>query len=77
MKSSTLEAFFFGTAVGVSATLLVLYTQVPRSLVRAIEALAERGEIRRARKEEDQVLKARLKAVGFPDEEIRELLLTR
>ncbi len=77
MKSTTLEAFLLGTASGITATLLVLYTQKPRSLVRSIEAIAEKGGIRKAKQEEDQVLKARLKAVGFLDEEIKELLLTR
>jgi hypothetical protein len=77
MKSTTLESFLLGTAFGITITLLALYAQKPRSLVRSIEAIAEKGEARKARQEEEEVLKARLRAVGFPEEEIRDLLLTR
>ncbi len=77
MKSTTFESFLLGAALGITATLLVLYTQRPRSILHSIEAIAEKGGNRKAKRKEDEVLKARLKAVGFPDDEIRELLLTR
>jgi len=70
MKSSHLETFLLGVTFGIGITLLSLYTQKPAFLVASVDTLAERGQKRKAREEEDQLRRERLKEAGFLDEEI-------
>jgi hypothetical protein len=70
MKSTVLETFLLGVTVGIGITALALYTQKPGCLVTSVEAIAEMGRARRAKKEEKELEREKLKAVGFSDEEI-------
>jgi hypothetical protein len=72
MKSFVLGTFLLGISFGIGITVLALYTQKPGRLVTSIENIAERGRTRRAKEEEAKLLRERLKAVGFLDEEIDE-----
>ena len=74
MKTTALEAFLFGVAVGAGMVLLVLNTHEPDYLAASLEAIAERGRARKAREEERRVRRERLREVGFSDEEINEIL---
>jgi hypothetical protein len=67
MKSTVLETFLLGVTFGIGITLLALYTQKPG---RFVDTIAESGRARRAKEEEEQLQRERLKAVGFSDEEI-------
>ncbi len=70
MKSTVLKTFLLGTTFGIGITILSLYTQKPGRLAASIEAIAERGRARRAKEEERELRRERLKALGFLDEEI-------
>lgn len=74
LRSTVVEAFLLGVTVGIGITLLALYTQKPGCLATSIGTLAERGRTRRAREEETRARRQRLKAIGFTDEEIDEVL---
>jgi len=74
MKSTVLGSFLLGVTFGIGITLLALYTQKPGRLVASIETIAESKRARRAKEEEKQLQRERLKAVGFSDEEIDEFL---
>jgi hypothetical protein len=74
MKSTVLEAFLLGVTVGMGMIVLSLYAQKPICLVSSIEAIAERGRARRAKEEEAKLEREKLRAVGFSDEEIDEIL---
>jgi hypothetical protein len=69
MKSTVLETFLLGVTFGIGITLWALYTQKPG---RVVETIAESGRARRAKEEEKQLQRERLKAAGFSDEEIDE-----
>ncbi len=71
MKSTDVGTFLLGVTFGIGLTFLALYTQRPG---RFVEAIAESGRARRAREEEKEVQRGRLKEVGFSDEEIDEFL---
>ena len=73
MKSNVLKTFLLGAAFGMGITILSLYTQKPGRFVASIEAIAERGRARRAKEEEKELRRERLKAAGFLDEEIDEI----
>jgi len=70
MKSTVLKTFLLGATFGMGMTILSLYTQKPGRFVASIEAIAERGRARRAKEEQKQLRRERLKAAGFLDEEI-------
>jgi hypothetical protein len=72
MKSKVLKTFLLGATFGMGITILSLYTQKPGRFVALIEAIAERGRTRRAKEEEKELRRERLKAAGFLDEEIDE-----
>ena len=74
MKSTVLETFLVGVTFGIGLTILILYTQKPGRLVTSIETIAERGRARRAKEEEKKLQREMLKATGFSDEEIDEIL---
>lgn len=74
MKSTVLETFLFGVTVGVGMTILSLYTQKPGCIVDSIESISESGRARRTQREERKLRREKLKAVGFLDEEIDEIL---
>ena len=74
MKSTVLETFLFGVTLGVGMTVLSLYTRKPGCLVTSIETIAEMGRARRAKEEEKRLRWERLKAMGFSDQEIDEIL---
>ncbi len=74
MKSTVLETFLVGVTFGIGLTILFLYTQKPGRLVTPIETIAERGRARRAKEEEKKLQREMLKATGFSDEEIDEIL---
>ncbi len=74
MKSTVLETFLVGVTFGIGLTILFLYTQKPGRLVTSIETIAERGRARRAKEEEKKLQREMLKATGFSDEEIDEIL---
>ena len=73
MKSTVLRTFLLGTTFGMGMTILSLYTQKPCRFVASIEAIAERGRARRAKEEQKELRRERLKAAGFLDEEIEEI----
>lgn len=73
MKSTVLKTFLLGAAFGMGMTVLSLYTQKPCRFVASIEAIAERGRARRAKEEQKELRRERLKAAGFLDEEINEI----
>ncbi len=74
MKSRVLETFLLGVTFGVGMTLLSLYAQKPDCLATTLKGITEMGRARRIREEEKRLKKERLKAVGFSDEEIDEIL---
>ncbi len=74
MKSPVIKTFLIGTVFGIGVTGLSLFAQRPGYFVNSLEALAEMGRVRRAKKEENDFLKKRLKAMGFSDKEIDENL---
>ena len=71
MKSTVLETFMLGVTFGIGLTIFALYTQKPG---RFVEAIAESGRTRRAKEVEKRLLRDKLKAVGFSNDEIREFL---
>ena len=71
MKSSVLETFLVGVALGIGITVLSLYAQKPGCFVTSLETIAEMGRARRAKEEENKFLRKRLKAMGFSDKEIK------
>jgi hypothetical protein len=73
MKSTVLKTFLIGVTFGMGMTILSLYTQKPGRFVASIEAIAERGRARRAKEEQKELRRERLKAAGFLDEEINEI----
>ena len=73
MKLKDLETLVFGVALGVGITILALYTQKPGPLVTSIETIAEKRRARRAREEQEQLRKERLRSMGFSDTEIDEI----
>ena len=73
MKLKGLETFVFGVALGVGITILALYTQKPGSLVTSIETIAEKRRARRAKEEQEELRKERLRSMGFSDTEIDEI----
>ncbi len=74
MKSTVLETFLVGVTFGIGLTILFLYTQKPGRLATSIETIVERGRARRAEEEEKKLQREMLKATGFSDEEIDEIL---
>ncbi len=74
MKSSVLESFFLGVTFGVGMTLLFLYTQKPGPLATSVQTIAERGWARKRKGEENRFRRERLKAMGFTNAEIEEIL---
>jgi hypothetical protein len=74
MKSRVLETFLLGVTFGAGMTILSLYTQKPDRLATALKRIAEMGRARITREEEERLKRERLKAVGFSDEEIYEIL---
>jgi uncharacterized protein YhbP (UPF0306 family) len=73
MKSTVLKTFLLGATFGIGMTVLSLYTQKPSRFVASIEAIAEKGRARRAKEEQKELRRERLKAAGFLDEEINEI----
>jgi len=73
MKSTVLKTFLLGATFGIGMTVLSLYTQKPGRFVASIEAIAEKGRARRAKEEQKELRRERLKAAGFLDEEIEEI----
>lgn len=74
MRSPVLKTFLAGAAFGIGVTALSLYAQKPGYFVTSLETIAEMGRARRAKKEENEFLRKRLKAMGFSDKEINENL---
>ena len=74
MKARVWETFLFGVTFGIGMTLLSLYTQKPDRLAATLERIAETGRARKGKEGERQLRRERLKAVGFSDEEIHEIL---
>ena len=74
MKSTVLETFLLGITLGIGVTVLSLYTQKPDRLATTLGTIAEIGKERRAREEAKRLRRERLKAVGFTDKEIEEIL---
>jgi hypothetical protein len=74
MKSTVLETFLVGVGFGIGITVLSLYAQRPGFFVTSLETIAEMGRARRAKEEENEFLRKRLKAMGFSDMEINENL---
>ena len=74
MKSTVLETFLVGVGFGIGITVLSLYAQRPGFFVTSVETIAEMGRARRAKEEENEFLRKRLKAMGFSDMEINENL---
>ena len=72
MKAPVLKTFLAGVAFGIGMTALSLYVQKPCYFVASLETIAEKGRARGAKKEENEFLRKRLKAMGFSDEEIKE-----
>jgi len=72
MKSPVLKTFLGGVAFGIGVTVLSLYVQKPGCFVTSLETIAEKGRARRAKQEENEFLRKRLKAMGFTDKEIKE-----
>ncbi len=72
MKSPVLKTFLAGFALGIGMTVLSLYVQKPGCFVTSLETIAEMGRARKAKKEENEFLRKRLKAMGFSDDEIEE-----
>jgi len=70
MKLPVLETFLVGVAFGIGITVLSLYAQKPGCFVTSLETIAEMGQTRRAKEEENKFLRKKLKAMGFSDKEI-------
>lgn len=74
MKRPVVEAFLCGVTLGIGMTVLSLYTQRPACIATMIEATGEMGRARKAKKENEKIQRERLRAAGFSDEEIDEVL---
>jgi len=74
MKSTALETFLFGVTLGAGMVVLSLYTRKPSCLVTSLETIAEMGRAQRAKEEKKRLQLERLKAIGFSDQEIDEIL---
>jgi len=74
MKPKVVESFLLGMTFGVGITFLSLYTQKPGLLAASLETMAELGRARKVKEEERRLRRERLRAVGFSDEEIEEIL---
>lgn len=74
MKRTAVETFLYGVTIGIGMTVLSLYTQRPICIATLIETIGEMGRARKAKKEEEKLQRERLKAAGFLDEEIDEIL---
>ncbi len=72
MKSPVLKTFLMGAVFGIGMTALSLYAQRPGYFVGTLEAIAEMGRERRAKREEKKFLRKRLREMGFSDKEIDE-----
>jgi hypothetical protein len=70
MKSNFLKTFLAGAAFGVGATVLVLYTRNPGFCASSLQALADAGRARKAKREKNKYLRKRLRGMGFSDKEI-------
>ena len=71
VKSSTLESFLLGFALGIGTAIFALYSQKPRAVATSLNSIAELGRMRRVKDDERRLQRERLKAVGFSDEEIK------
>jgi hypothetical protein len=74
VKARVLEAFLAGVTLGIGMTLFSLYTRKPDHLAATLERITETGRARRSKEEEKRLRRDKLRAVGFTDEEIREIL---
>lgn len=74
MKWKFLGTFMLGVTSGIAMTIVCLFAQKPECFVDSVESVAEMGRTRRAKREERILLRQKLRAMGFTDEEIRENL---
>jgi len=76
VKTRVLESFLSGMVVGIGATLLILYARKPGCLATGLEALSEMAREREEREGEERLQRERLKAMGYSDEEIEDVMKT-
>jgi hypothetical protein len=74
MKWKFLGTFLLGVTSGIGLTILCLFAQKPECFVDSVESVAQMGRARREKREERILLRRKLRAMGFTDEEIRENL---
>jgi hypothetical protein len=74
MKRPVLETFLAGVAFGMGMTILTLYARKPGCAADLLDAIARKGRDRKAKGEENEYLRQRLKSMGFSDQEIRDNL---
>ena len=73
-KSVARESFLLGVALGIGVAVLSLYTGKPGWLVNSLEAVAKMGRARKAKRQERKLQRKKLRAIGFSDKEIDEIL---
>lgn len=73
-KLPVLGAFLAGVAFGIGITVVSLYAQKPGCLVVPLESIAAAGRARREKEEEKGLLRNKLRAMGFSEQEINENL---
>ncbi len=74
MKSAGIGSFLLGTALGMGALFLCVYTQRPCVLATSIEAFCAMGRKRRARSVERQLEREWLTSLGYSQEEVDEVM---
>ena len=73
-KSVAWKSFLLGVTFGIGVAVLSLYTGKPGWLVNSLEAVAKMGRARKAKKQERKLQRKKLRAIGFSDKEIDEIL---
>ena len=73
-KSVARKSFLLGVTFGVGLAVLSLYTGKPGWLVNSLEAIAKMGRARKAKRQERKLQRKKLRAIGFSDKEIDEIL---
>ena len=73
-KSVARKSFLLGVTFGIGVAVLSLYAGKPGWLVNSLEAVAKIGRARKAERQERKLQRKKLRAIGFSDREIAEIL---
>ena len=73
-KSVARKSFLLGVTFGIGVAVLSLYTGKPGWLADSLGAVAKMGRARKAKRQERKLQRKKLRAIGFSDKEIDEIL---